>query len=281
MPEVPLILSFVFASIFMTAVGGLALYGLAHAKNRIIREQHRALEAEQCQQRAQQAFLDNAHHELKTPLQIISGNLYLLGTLELNDAQEKVLARAELATHRLNSLVQDLLEFTALQQGTLTLHLSELNLGPHLKALASEYESTAKAKGLDFRVEAEDSLTIVHCDWPRLRRALSALLDNAIRFTDKGSITVKAKVDSTSDRCALRFEVADTGLGLPAEWSRLLRPFEQEAGGPHRIPEGLGIGLSLASGLIEKMDGKLGLSPMPEGTLAWVEVFLKQAEIQN
>jgi signal transduction histidine kinase len=278
--EISLILSFVLASVFMATVGGLALYGLAHAKNRIIREQGRALEVEQAHRRAQKAFLDNAHHELKTPLQIISGNLYLLRTQGLDHAQETVLARAEAATHRLHSLVLDLLEFTALQQGSIALHPEAVNLGPHLRALASEYEAPARAKGLDLRMEAETISALVICDWPHLHRCLAALLDNALRFTDTGSITVTAKVNHTADRCVLRFEVADTGLGLPADWPRFLQPFEQETAHPHRIPEGLGIGLPLAKGLVEQMGGKLGLSPQSVGTLAWLEVPLEEAGIQ-
>ncbi|HJW73305.1 MAG TPA: HAMP domain-containing sensor histidine kinase [Geothrix sp.] len=280
MQEIPLILSFVLASVFMAAVGGLALYGLANAKNRIIREQRKALEVEQALRRAQQVFMDNAHHELKTPLQIISGNLYLLRTQGLDDAQEKVLARAEAATQRLHSLVLDLLDFTALQQRNITLHPEAVNLGPHLRALESEYEAPARAKGLAFRMEAGTISALVNCDWPRLRRCLTALLDNALRFTDMGSITVTAKVNHTGDCCVLRFEVADTGLGLPADWPRFLQPFEQETGRPHRIPEGLGIGLPLAKGLVEQMGGKLGLSPQPIGTVAWLEVPLEEAGIQ-
>lgn len=279
MSEIPLILSFVLASVFMTAVGGLALYALAHTKDRIIREQQRSLGIEQAQRRAQQAFMDNAHHELKTPLQILTGSLYLLRTLDLNEGQEKALTRAEAATSRLHSLVQDLLEFTALEQGTLILHPDVLNLGPHLQALVADYGTRIHAKGLDFRADVEQVSAIVSCDWPRLRRALCALLDNALRFTDTGSITIKAKVESSSNQSFLRFEVIDTGLGLPADWPRLLQPFEQETATPHRVPEGIGLGLPLARGLLQQMGGTLGLAPLPTGTLAWAEVPLAEAEI--
>lgn len=281
MPELPLILSFAFGSLFLAVVGALAIFSVVHAKNRIIREHRRALELEQRQRKAQQAFMDNAHHELKTPLQIILGNLYLLRTLELDKPHEKALARAETATLQLQNLVSSLLEFTALQQGTLVLHPEMMDLGPHLQALISEFESPARAKELDYRVDVDSASCLVMCDWPRLRRVLGALLENALRFTETGAISIKAKVNPNVDPCLLRFEVADTGIGLPADWQHLLQPFVQDTSAPHRIPEGLGLGLPMAKGLVGQMGGSLGLSPLATGTLTWVEVSLPKADLRH
>jgi len=275
-PETQLVLSYLLGVLALLAFGGLALFAVAHAKNRIIAEQRKALEAEQRLRQAQAAFTDNAHHELKTPLQIISGHLHILAALEPTREQAEVLARAEAATRRLQDLVQDLLDFTALHQGTLALRPELTDLEPHLKVLATDYGARATAKGLAFQVEGDTLPAPVLCDGTRLGRALAALLDNAIKFTPSGAIRVRWTVHRASGRCSLRFEVADTGHGLPEDWPRLLAPFEQEAAHPHQVHSGLGLGLSLAAGFLRAMDGRMGLTPLPSGTLAWAELDLPE-----
>ncbi len=276
MPETQLVLSYLLGALALLAFGGLALFAVAHAKNRIIKEQRKALEAEQRLRRAQAAFTDNAHHELKTPLQVISGHLHILAALEPTREQSEVLARAEAATRRLQDLVQDLLDFTALHQGTLALRPELMDLEPHLRALAAEYRTRATAQGLDYRIEGDPLPVPVRCDGPRLRRALAALLDNALKFTSKGALQVRWTVHREAGRCHLRFEVTDTGPGLPQDWAHLLDPFEQAAAA-HRIQSGLGLGLPLASGLLQLMGGRLGLVPLPTGTQAWVDLELEEA----
>lgn len=276
MPETQLVLSYLLGVLALLAFGGLALFAVAHAKDRIIREQRKALEAEQRLRRAQMAFTDNAHHELKTPLQIISGHLHILASLQPSREQAEVLVRVEEATHRLQDLVQDLLDFTALHQGTLVLRPELMDLEPHLRALAAEYRLRALAQGLDYRIEGEPLPLPVRCDGPRLRRALAALLDNALKFTPKGALQVGWTVHREAGRCQLRFEVTDTGAGLPPDWARLLEPFEQEASA-HRVQAGLGLGLPLATGLLRLMGGRLGLVPLPTGTQAWVDLELEEA----
>lgn len=276
MPQAQFVLSYLLGILALLAFGGLALFAVAHAKNRIIAEQRKALEAEQRLRRAQLAFTDNAHHELKTPLQVISGHLHILTALGPTEEQAEALARAEAATRHLQGLVQDLLDFTALHQGTLALRPELVDLEPHLRALAAEYRTRATAQGLDYRIEGEPLPLPVRCDGPRLRRALAALLDNALKFTSKGALQVRWTVHREAGRCRLRFEVTDTGAGLPSDWARLLEPFEQEATA-HRVQAGLGLGLPLAAGLLQLMGGRLGLVPLPTGTQAWVDLELEEA----
>lgn len=249
---------------------------MVSAKSRIIREQRKALEAEQRLRQAQEAFTDNAHHELKTPLQIISGNLHLLRLLSPSHEQEKVLARAESATRRLDGLVHDLLEFTAIRQGSLVLHPELVDLGAHLRALISGYEATTQAKGLAFRADLDPPSVPVLCDWPRLRRVLAALLDNAMRFTREGSVQIQVKTRREGGRSRLRIDITDTGQGLPEVWSHLLEPFEQEMRHSQQVPSGLGLGLPLAAGLLKSMGGRMGLQPLAMGTQAWVELALEE-----
>jgi signal transduction histidine kinase len=275
-PETQLILSYLLSILALLTLGGLALFSMAHAKDRIIREQRKALEAEQRLRRAQEAFTDNAHHELKTPLQIISGHLHILRQLDPRPEQTEILVRAESATRRLQDLVQDLLDFTALHQGSLVIRPELMDLEPHLKGLVADYGARAAARGLQFHAEGDPLPAPVACDGPRLRRALAALLDNALKFTATGTIQVRWTARRDQGHCLLRFEVADTGHGLPPDWPRLLLPFEQGVAHPHRIQEGLGLGLPLAAGLLRAMGGRMGLTPLPAGALAWAELDLPE-----
>ena len=276
MPETNLVLTFILGNIALLAFGGLALFAVAHAKNRIIAEQRKALEAEQRLRRAQLAFTDNAHHELKTPLQVIAGHLQILGALQPSPEQAEALARAASATRHLQDLVQDLLDFTALRQESLALRPELMDLGPHLRTLAAEYRTRAEARGLAFRVEGDALPAPLLCDGPRLRRAFAALLDNAFNATASGAIRVRWTAHRTGGRCYLRFEVTDTGHGLPEAWVHLLEPFQQ-ATAAGRVPSGLGLGLPLAAGYLQAMGGRLGLDPQPVGTQAWAEVALEEA----
>ncbi len=280
MSEIHLVISYLLGTLFLLGVGSLALFAVAHAKNRIIREQSRALDTEQRLRRAQEAFSDNAHHELKTPLQILMGHLHMLGLTNLDRDQAELLAQADAASRRLQSLVQDLLDLTALHQGTLRICTSLEDLQSHLRALIADYEVRARAKGLAFHAEQGSLPALVVCDSSHLSRALSALLENALRFTAAGSIQVRWTARSEGGSCRLRFEVEDTGAGLPADWLRLLQPFEQGAVHPHRVQEGLGLGLPLAAGLLKAMGGELGLAPRATGTLAWAEVLLEEGKAE-
>lgn len=278
MQEARLVLIFVLATIAVVMLAWLALFSVVSAKSRIIREQRKSLEAEQRLRRAQSAFTDNAHHELKTPLQILSGHLYMLRMHDPTPEQERLLSQAETATRRLQSLVQDLLDFTALHNGSLRIHARLMDLETNLQALIDDYSARAVAKGLTFHTKQDPLAGPVVCDGPRLQRALATLLENAVRFTATGSIQANWTVHREAGRCHLRFEVADTGPGLPTDWPLLLQPFEQGAVQPHRVQEGLGLGLPLAAGLLRAMGGQMGLAPQAVGTLAWAEISLDEAE---
>ncbi len=278
MPQAQLVLSYLLGALALLALGGLALFAVGHAKDRIIAEQRKALEAEQRLRRTQAVFTDNAHHELKTPLQILSGYLHILQNLDPSPEQAEMLGRAETATRRLQNLVQDLLDFTALHQGSLSIQPEWMDLEPHLRALAADYGARATAKGLAFHADGDSLPAPLRCDGTRLQRVLAALLDNALTFTPKGAIQMRWTTRRGPGPCTLRFEVTDSGYGLPNDWPRLLEPFEQDTSHPYRIQSGLGLGLPLAAGLIRTMGGRLGLTPLPVGTRAWLEVELEEAD---
>ena len=279
MQESQLVLIFVLATVLVVALAWLALFSVVSAKSRIIREQRRALEAEQRVRRVQEAFTDNAHHELRTPVQILAGHLQMLQDLDPGPEQEKILARAQTTATHLGHLVQGLLDLSSLAQGTLTLNPALTDLGGHLTGLAGSFETRARAKGLEPRVALDPLPQPLVCDAPRLSQALEALLDNALGFTERGDIRFRMSAHPEGQTWLLRFEIEDQGPGLPPDWERLLRPFEQEERSLRRRRGGLGIGLPLAAGLIELLGGRMGLEPLATGTLAWVELRLEEREL--
>ncbi|HJV48894.1 MAG TPA: HAMP domain-containing sensor histidine kinase [Geothrix sp.] len=276
MSESQLVLSYLLGIVALLAFGGLALYAVAQAKNRIIGEQRRALEAEQRRRRAEEAFTDNAHHELRTPLQILTGHLQMLRDFDPREDQLEILQRAQDTALHLGQLVQGLLDLSSLTHRTLVLNLALTDLGPHLARLARSFEPQAAAKGLEFRPSLDPLPRPLVCDASRLCQILTALLDNAIGFSGHGPIDFRMTARQEERQWRLRFEIEDQGPGLPPDWERLLRPFEQEEQGFRRQRGGLGIGLPVAAGLTDLMGGRMGLTPLPTGTLAWVELTLEE-----
>jgi len=275
--EAHLFLIFTLSTFVVVVLAWLALFSAMSAKSRIIREQQKALEAEQRLRLAQEAFTDNAHHELRTPLQVLAGQLQVLRDLEPREDQAMILGQAQEATTRLGHLVQGLLDYSSLAQGTLSLRPGPVDLGTHLAQLGSSLEVRARTKGLEPEVSFEAIPAPLVCDTTRLIQALEALLDNALGFTERGTVSFRMRVRPEGRAWNLRFEIEDEGPGLPPDWERLLRPFEQEERSLRRRRGGLGIGLPLAAGLIELMGGQMGLVPLATGTLARVEVRLEEA----
>lgn len=254
----------------------VTLFSVVTAKSRIIREQKRALEAEQRLRKAQESFMDNAHHELRTPLQILASHLQLLQDMDPRPEQEQILGLAQTTATHLGRLVQGLLDLSSLAHGTLPTRMALSDLGPHLARLARTAESWAGAKGLDFRSDLPALPRPLYCDATRLCQSLESLLDNAVGFTDQGTISFTMIARQEGANWHLRFEIEDQGPGLPPDWERLLHPFEQEEKGFRRQRGGLGIGLPLAAGIIGLLGGRMGLERLPVGTRAWVEILLEE-----
>ena len=278
MSEVSIVLSFILAMLVALATSGLALFAVAHAKNRIIREQSKALEAEQRLRRAQEAFMDNAHHELRTPVQVLGGQLQMLRDLDPTAQQTQLVSLAQETTLRLGHLVQGLLDLASLTQGSLSLHPTLTDLGSHLDQLGKNLQTRAMIKKLEAHVTLDPLPCPLVCDAARLSQALEAMLNNALGFTERGTLSFRLKARPEGRTWHLRFEIEDEGPGLPPDWERLLKPFEQEERSLRRRRGGLGIGLPLAAGIVHLMGGQMGLIPLAAGTLAWVEMQLDEAE---
>jgi signal transduction histidine kinase/CheY-like chemotaxis protein len=222
---------------------------------------------------AKTAFLANMSHEIRTPLNAILGYAQIL---EIDPAlpagcRRPVQTIASSGRHLLG-VVSDILDVSKIEAGRAELHVTELDLGAVLSEVGTLFADQCRPKGLAFRVEGLPTRgTRVRGDVGKLRQILINLLGNALKFTERGSVTLRVS-RSPTDRQV--FEVIDTGIGLPeAALRQILLPFHQETAG--RAAGGTGLGLAIARGYTELMGGTISVySRVGEGSIFTVDVPL-------
>jgi len=218
-------------------------------------------------------FLSNMSHELRNPLTSIIGYAELLaGRATLTGSDRKYVSRMLEAGEALLTTVNDVLDFSKLEAGQV-----EIERRPNdptaigLSALEM-FELQMEKKHLVHRFEAVEVPAQVLVDDVRLRQILTNLIGNAVKFTAAGSVILRCRYDAA--RQSLRFEVIDTGPGIPDELqSRLFQRFSQVNASTVRNYGGTGLGLAICKGLAEAMGGKIGVSSAPgKGSCFWFEL---------
>lgn len=217
---------------------------------------HVAVGEAQAANKAKDQFLVIVSHELRTPLNGLVAMGGLLAKTELTDRQRRMADIINSSAEVLHGVVADLLDTLDLTSGGLTLSPRTTALGPLVEAAASKAAARAAEKGLAFTVQvAEDACGQVEADPKRLSQILTKLLDNAVKFTDAGEVTLGVSRSSAAPDTVI-FEVRDTGVGFdPATAERLFGPFEQADGSLTRRFGGVGLGLAICRGLVEQMAG--------------------------
>ncbi len=222
---------------------------------------------------AKTAFLANMSHEIRTPLNAILGYAQILEADPALPAvyRQPVQTIATSGRHLLG-VVSDILDVSKIEAGRAELHVTEFDLGAILSDVGTLFADQCRRKGLAFSVEGLPTRgTRVRADVGKLRQILINLLGNAVKFTDRGSVTFRV-TRSPADRHV--FEVVDTGVGVPEEaLPQILLPFHQEAVG--RAAEGTGLGLAIARGYAELMGGTISVSSrVGEGSIFAVDLSL-------
>jgi len=229
-------------------------------------ELQRARQDIQAAQKARSDFLANMSHELRTPLHEIIGMTELLLGTSLNNEQEKYINTAKASSNALLSLISDVIEFSELEAGQLSLDEQAFNLSEPLNRTTEIMAPRAADKGLDLIVNVGSAVPQQFIgDANRLRQVLANLVANAIKFTEKGNITIRVDAETLRDREAdLHWRVSDTGIGIPADRHELIfEPFQQADTSATRRFGGLGMGLALAKQFVKLMGGRIWVESEP------------------
>jgi signal transduction histidine kinase/ActR/RegA family two-component response regulator len=240
--------------------------------------------------RVRSDFLAQMSHELRTPLNAILGYAQILRRdVHVTQRQSRQLMTIQESGEHLLALINDILDLARTDAGKLRLDLEEVRLDTFLQAVAAIIRVKAEEKNLQFHVEARDLPAVVRVDPRRLRQVLLNLLGNAVKFTDTGCVSLGVQAVATasageraartdSARTRLRFEVADTGIGMTEEQrARLFQPFEQ-LGEAKRREGGTGLGLAITSALVRLMGGEVTVrSELGKGSCFWFEIELPVA----
>ena len=223
-------------------------------------------------------FVAAVGHELRTPMNAILG---LNGVLREELADDPVhvdtVEHIRLSTEHLLSVVNDILDFAQLQAGRVQLFPESLVVQDWLAALLPKFSARAQAKGLTWQVQVAPQLPAhIRLDRQRLSQVLAHLLDNAIKFTAQGGITLRLQLQGE----CLRVEVQDSGRGVaPERHTHIFNRFESADMATHQAFGGTGLGLSICERLVVLQGGRIGVhSEVGQGALFWLELPLQAAE---
>jgi len=243
-------------------------------------ELEQARRAAEAASRAKSEFLANMSHEIRTPMNAIIGFTHLMHA-DATPAAAVQLDKIDSAAKHLLAVINDILDISKIEAGRLELEHTDFHIDTILDSVRSILADPARNKGLKLVVEPTDIPPWLHGDPTRLRQALLNYANNAIKFTERGAVTLAVHLlEHDGDALLLRFEVRDTGIGLTSgQQERLFQAFTQADLSTTRQYGGTGLGLVITRRLAEIMGGTAGVESVPgEGSLFWFSARLRRGQ---
>ncbi|MDP2805148.1 MAG: ATP-binding protein [Gallionellaceae bacterium] len=229
---------------------------------------------------AKSIFLANMSHEIRTPMNAIIGLNYLLRR-GANKEQLDRLTKIDSAGQHLLSIINDILDLSKIESGRLHIESTNFHLSSILDNVASIIGHTAKEKKLSIEISYDEVPMWLNGDPTRLRQALLNYASNAVKFTDEGRISLRAKLlQEKAGELLVRFEAADTGIGItPEQMPRMFHAFEQADSSTTRKYGGTGLGLVITRRLAQLMGGEFGVESTPgKGSTFWFTARLHRGQ---
>ena len=229
---------------------------------------------------AKSTFLAHMSHEIRTPMNAILGMAHLMRRDGLTPKQAGQLAQIDVSAAHLLSIINNILDLSKIEAGKFSLEDTDVAVGALLGNIASILSPQVSAKGLHLLMDTAPLPLHLRGDPTRLTQALLNYANNALKFTERGTITLRTRLlEDKDDSVLLRFEVEDTGIGIdPTPLARLFSAFEQADPSTTREHGGTGLGLAITRHLARLMGGEAGATSIPGvGSTFWFTAILKKS----